>query len=215
MSVATAPAPPRSVPRVAEQDPTGPYRLSLAQYHAMIAAGVLGEDNRVELLDGYLTARMSTNPPHAAAVYRCSEWLRGRTDREQTFVFTERPITLPPASEPEPDVAAVVSRADFYTSSHPKPADVSLVVEVADDSLTKGRTVKQRIYAEAGILEYWIVNLRARQLERYTQPRPARPEVGQLASYAEAEVVRAGETYDHPTYGELAVDELLPVTGAE
>lgn len=212
MSVATLSAPPLAATSV--RPASGPYRFTLEQYHAMIRAGILGEDDRVELIAGYLTQAMSVNPPHAASVYRCTEWLRARIDGDTGMLFSERPISLPPHTEPEPDIVVAAHRADAYATAHPTPDAISLVVEVADDSLERDRKLKLPRYAEAGIAEYWIVNLRDRQLERYTEPLPARPEVGQDAAYAKTAVARAGEVLEHERFGEVAVDALLPV-GAE
>ena len=222
MSVATAPAPPPAaarsrpepVPRLPQQ-PGGVHRFTLDEYHAMIASGILREDDRVELLDGYIVESMSINPPHAAGVYLCSQLLRSRVDQQASLVFSERPIALPPASEPEPDVVIVAFQPDFYATAHPTPADVTLVVEVADESLERDREHKLPRYAEAGLPEYWIVNLRDGQLERYTDPRPARPEVGQSAAYAKTEVFGRGQVLNHETLGELTVDDLLPAAASQ
>ena len=193
-----------------EPDALPQYHLALEQYHAMIDAGIIGEDEHVELLNGLLTRSMSVNPPHAAALRRTARWLRAALAGQALEVFEEDPITLPPDSEPEPDIAVVDARADDYAGQHPGPDDIHLLVEVADDSLRRDRLVKLPLYAGAGIREYWIVNLRERQLEVYTDPLPARPAVERAPSYADIVVYASGDRLRHPLYGEVEVEALLP-----
>ena len=198
---ASAPADPRAVP--------GSYRFSLAQYHAMIARGILSEDDGVELIGGRLIYKMSVNPPHAAGVRAVRRVLASLIDPDSLDLHQESPVSLAD-SELEPDLTVVARREDDYASAHPTPADVSLVVEVADVSLERDRLVKRPLYAAAGIAEYWIVNLRDRRLERYTAPEPARADVDQAARYATAETFAEDAALEHPDLGTVAVGALLP-----
>jgi Uma2 family endonuclease len=149
--------------------PTEPiWRLSVAQYHAMAQAGILQEDDRLELLEGWLVAKMTKNPPHRLATGLLQDALLALLP-SNCHLNIQEPITLTD-SEPEPDLAVVRGQRLDYRDRHPDAASVALVVEVADATLERDRGIKQRIYARAGIPVYWILNLRDRQLEVYTQP---------------------------------------------
>lgn len=146
-------------------------RFSVAEYHKLIEIGILTEDDNLELLDGYLVHKMSRNPPHDAALQLIQETLprllpAGWCLRMQSAITLSR-------SEPEPDAAIVRGNARTYATHHPTPADIGLVIEVADSTLDADRLDKGRIYAEAGIACYWIVNLVDRQIEIYTLPSGA------------------------------------------
>jgi Uma2 family endonuclease len=181
-------------------------RLSVPQYHAMRRAGILTEDDRVELLGGLLVSKMTKNPPHSLATEltrRALEQALGSVGG-RWHVRSQQPITTPD-SEPEPDVAVVAGGLRDYGEAHPSPADVALVVEVADESLRRDRKDKLAIYARAGIAAYWIVNLVDRHVEVFGAP--SAEGYGSSASYA------AGETVTLVVDGlvtELGVDALLP-----
>ncbi|HWE38473.1 MAG TPA: Uma2 family endonuclease [Isosphaeraceae bacterium] len=146
------------------------YRLSVEQYHAMIEAGILRESNRVELLNGLLVFKMSKKPPHVVATDLVHAVL-SRLLPAGWFVNSQNPVTIAGAkSEPEPDVKVMRGSPRDYMNGHPTPPDVPLVVEVAWTSLRTDRTTMKRIYARAAIPVYWILNLRARRLEVYTDP---------------------------------------------
>jgi Uma2 family endonuclease len=149
--------------------PTEPiWRLSVAQYHAMTQAGIIQEDDRLELLEGWLVAKMTKNPPHRLATGLLQDVLLALLPSNYHLNLQE-PITLED-SEPEPDLTIVCGQRLDYRDRHPNAASVALVIEVADAILERDRGIKQRIYARAGIPIYWILNLRDRQLEVYTQP---------------------------------------------
>lgn len=158
------------------------WRLSIEQYHRMIDAGVIEEGAPVELIDGFLVTKdcgrgpgMGHGPRHAAAVRRTYRLLLSIVP-VGWIVQCQLPITLGSVplskggSEPEPDVAVVAGPEARYSDRHPGCADVGLLVEAADTSLDYDRLSKGRVYASAGIPRYWIVNLRERKLEVYTQP---------------------------------------------
>src|SRR5262245_6797547 len=146
--------------------PIQPFTVD--QYHQMIAARVFHEDDRVELLEGWVTPKMPRNPAHDSTVDLVSEVLRalapsGWRVRSQSAITTAD-------SEPEPDAAVVAGAAMRYAQHHPGPADIALLVEVADSSVSHDRVEKGRVYSRAGIVSYWIVNLPDRQVEVYTDP---------------------------------------------
>ena len=128
------------------------YRLSVAQYHAMIRAGVLTDEEPVELLDGLLVCKISKNPPHIVATELLQRAL-SRLVPEGWYVSMQNPVTTP-SSEPEPDAKVVKGNPRDYLKRKPGPRRVPLALEVADNSLKRDRTVKKRIYAAARIPTY-------------------------------------------------------------
>jgi Uma2 family endonuclease len=146
-------------------------RWSVDEYHAMLRAGILGENDPVELLNGWLVPKMTKNPPHRIATRRVRKALE-RIVPEGWYVDSQEPITLA-TSEPEPDGCVIRADTTDYADRHPPAADVALVVEVADATLEFDRTLKKAIYAQAGIPAYWIVNLMDKRLEVYLDPASA------------------------------------------
>ena len=120
----------------------------------MIEAGILGEDDRVELINGEIVTVSPQQSPHATGVTLVADELRLAYSRDYT-VRIQLPLVLDPDSEPEPDVAVVVGKPRDYRKAHPTTA--VLAVEVADSSLVKDRTEKAQLYARHGIIEYWIM----------------------------------------------------------
>ena len=147
------------------------WRLDVEKYHAMIAAGILTDDDPVELLEGWLVFKMPKNPRHRAATKLVREAIEKRLP-EDWYVDSQEPITIG-NSEPEPDVVVVRGDTRQYLDRHPGPADIGLVVEVSDTTLDRDRGVKKQTYARAGIPIYWIVNLVDSQVEAYSQPSEA------------------------------------------
>ena len=147
------------------------WRLDVEKYHAMIAAGILTDDDPVELLEGWLVFKMPKNPRHRAATKLVREAIEERLP-EDWYVDSQEPITIG-NSEPEPDVVVVRGDTRQYLDRHPGPADIGLVVEVSDTTLDRDRGVKKQTYARAGIPIYWIVNLVDSQVEAYSQPSEA------------------------------------------
>nr|WP_242047593.1 Uma2 family endonuclease [Coleofasciculus sp. FACHB-SPT36] len=142
--------------------------MSVEQYHKMIRLGILSDDDPVELLDGWLVYKMPKNPPHRAATKLTRNALEAVIP-EGWYVDTQEPITLAD-SEPEPDVVVVRGNTRDYLDRHPGASDIALIIEVADSTLERDRTSKQRLYARAGIPIYWIINLPEKQIEVYTDP---------------------------------------------
>ena len=143
-------------------------QISVEQYHDMIATGILSDDDGVELLHGWLTNKMSKNPPHTVITGLLFELLL-RILPTGWFVSLEGPITMS-TSEPEPDIAIVQGKRTDYFEKHPAADQVALIIEVADSSLQRDRTIKKGIYAEAGIPAYWIINLVDSKIEVYAEP---------------------------------------------
>jgi len=165
------------------------WRWTVDQFHQMIQAGILGDDDRVELLDGCLVAKMINNPRHATATDVASRVLQANVPAGW-FVRTQLPMTLA-QSEPEPDAMVIRGDSADYVRRHPGPQDVAVVVEVADATLVRDRGLKQRLYAEAEVAIYWIVNLPEKCVEVYTHPSGSaeQPEYRQRRTYDLAEEV--------------------------
>lgn len=146
-----------------------PYRWSIDCYHRAVAAGVF-DGQPVELLAGELIEMSPEGIPHAGLSSDAADYLRERLG-SRVKVREAKPITLPDDSEPEPDIAIVRPLGGVYkTERHPYVEDIFWLIEYANTSLEKDRDVKSAIYAQAGIGEYWLVNLRARELVVYRDP---------------------------------------------
>ncbi len=182
-----------------EIPPESIRRLRRAEYDRMVALGMFA-DERVELLDGILVAMNPQGAKHVEVILRLTELfvpaLAGRAR-----VQTHSPLVTSSLSEPESDVA-LIPVAD-YSREHATSA--FLVIEVADTSLRKDRVLKGRLYAQAGIPEYWIIDLRSRSIEVRRSPRGA--------SYAEVQHFQPGDTLHPATFPDIQVDvaALIPL----
>jgi Uma2 family endonuclease len=144
--------------------------FDIQSYHRLTEAGILGEDERVELIHGEII-EMSPVGSQRAGLVKKIRTLLGEQIGKRAMLGVQDPIILDEHSEPEPDIAILKYREDFYTSDHPRPEDVLLLIEVADTSLEVDREVKMPLYAAAGIPAYWIINLRDQQVEAYFAPQ--------------------------------------------
>ncbi|MEG5030448.1 Uma2 family endonuclease [Microcoleus sp. AT8-B1] len=183
-------------------------RLSIEQYHAIIQAGILTDDDSVELLEGWLVFKMPKNPPHRATTRLV------RTALENIlppgwYVDSQEPITLS-NSEPEPDIVVVRGDTRQYLDRHPGAEDIALIIEVSDTTLQRDRTVKKRIYARAGIAIYWIVNLVEGLVDVYSQPiaEVEQPDYSQRLDFGRSAVIPI--IIEGREIGAIAVDALLP-----
>ncbi len=144
-------------------------KISTGEYHRMIEAGILREDDRIELINGELLEMSPISSRHSAMVDKIKDWfilqLTGKA-----IVRAQNPILLDDLSEPEPDIAVVKYREDYYANEHPRPKDVWLIIEVSETSLEYDEEIKLPLYAEAGISNYWIVNLKSRKIKAYRDP---------------------------------------------
>jgi Uma2 family endonuclease len=161
------------------------FRWSVDDYHKMIRHGILTEKHDVELIRGEIVPKMPKGDLHFACMKRLTA-LFSRLVTNSAILSVQDPIVLAD-SEPEPDIALLVFRDDFYKSGKPRAGDTYIVIEVADSSLAYDREVKGPLYAENGIAEYWIVNLVDRCLEVYCLPQTD-------GGYAEVRTLRPGES---------------------
>lgn len=136
-------------------------------------AGILSEDDRVELIEGEIVVMTPIGSPHAGKVIRLNGLFVPRLGG-RAMVNVQNPIILAAHSEPQPDLALLRPRPDWYERSHPRPEDILLLIEIADTSLDYDRTVKVPLYAGAGIPEVWIVDLTAECIEVYQEPSQGR-----------------------------------------
>jgi Uma2 family endonuclease len=143
--------------------------FSRQEYEKMIDAGILGEDEHLELVAGRIVEMSPEGPLHAGTIDLCAEALRRAFGPGYT-VRVQHPLAVDPDGEPEPDLAVVRGDPRDHLADHPREA--VLVVEVAESSLDYDRGEKARLYARAGFPEYWIVNLRTRALEVHRDPAP-------------------------------------------
>jgi Uma2 family endonuclease len=186
---------------------TDPWPSSLSwsvdRYRKAYEAGVIGEDEPFELLNGSIVERMGSNPPHAACIQIVMEYFYERYFKKYGLRM-ENAVQLSDDSLPQPDFAVVTYRVDHYARIFPQAKDVQLLVEVADSSLSIDRNQKKVAYAKAGIPEYWIVNLKDRQLEVHLRPS--------LTGGTYAAVTHYGDSEEAETQfaGRITVADLLP-----
>jgi Uma2 family endonuclease len=176
--------------------------FTVAEYYRMAEAGILSADDRVELLDGEVIEMSPIGSRHAACVDRLNKYLNG-VSRQHFIVRVQNPIRLDDYSEPQPDIALLRIRSDFYAEAHPNPADVLIVIEVADSSVELDRQVKLPLYAHAEIQEFWLMNLPEDAVEFYAQPVNG--------EYQIAKIFARGETVSSQVVPglQISVDEIL------
>lgn len=146
-----------------------PRRFTVQEYQRMGQTGILGEDDRVELIDGQIVRMTPIGPPHAGTVMALNA-LFSRLAGDSAVVSVQSPLVIGDFSEPEPDLVLVKPPLARYREAHPGPEDVLLVVEVAHTSGRYDREVKAPLYARAGIPEYWIVDVALGVVEMYRSP---------------------------------------------
>lgn len=183
-------------------------QFSTARYDKMVETGILTPDDKVELLENYVVLKMPRNPPHDATINIIQEALT-RVLPAGWCLRVRLTVALPD-SRPEPDFAVCRGNARDYSTRHPGPADVGLVIEVANTSLLRDQRDKARIYARAGIVCYWIVNLDDRRVEVFTQPSgpSAAPAYASVAHHAAGDSVPL--VLDGASVGTVPVADLLP-----
>jgi Uma2 family endonuclease len=174
-----------------------PHRFTTEDYHRLIETGILNEDDRVELLNGQINDMMPIGPFHGGCVKWLAEAFQSLS-RKRWITSTHDPIDLGEHDEPQPDLALLRPKADFYRNAHPTAPDIFLVIEVSDSSLLIDRDEKLPIYARSGIPEVWIVNVPEKIVEVYRQPTPA--------EYTSISKVRPGERLSPDAFGDAVID---------
>lgn len=177
------------------------YKWTVSEFHQMAAAGIIEEDAHVELLHGQIVHRSPVGKFHAACVSFMNDWLTQQL-RSDFIIRVQDPIKMDDHSEPEPDIAVVKRRADFYASHLPGPDDIELLIEVADSSLQKDQEIKAPLYANFGIKEFWLVDLSKQALHYYTQPM--------RGTYQQRRTFQLDDQFEHPLLGTIAISKLFP-----
>jgi Uma2 family endonuclease len=180
-----------------------PGRVTRERYWGLVADGVIGPDDRVELLEGVIVAMSPHGPPHSFVIGTLTSRL-GALVPTGTFLRVQLPLDVSDWSTPEPDFAVVAGRPADYADAHPTTA--LLVIEVADGSLAQDRITKGAIYAAAGIPEYWIVNLRDRGVEVHRDPIAPERRYRDVARRVPGETLSAL----HVPHAAIAVADVLP-----
>ena len=176
------------------------YRFPVADYHRMAELQFFPTGQRIELLNGEIVEMSPINSKHAFAVDQLTEWLVLHL-HDRALIKVQNPIFLDEFSEPEPDLTVAKRVPGLYRNVHPKPEDILFLIEVADSSLLKDRTVKLPLYAAAGIPETWIVNLEEECVEIYTEPS--------AEGYGQVKVFRKEELIQTAWVKELSVSQLV------
>jgi Uma2 family endonuclease len=145
------------------------HRFSVQHYYQLGDAGILSNEDRVELVDGEIIDMSPIGIRHASCVDKLVDLLT-HLPRKDWILRVQSPIRLDGHSEPQPDITLLKRRSDFYRSTPPTPADVLLVIEVSDTSIGYDRGVKLPLYARAGVPEVWLVDLTTDRIEIYSQP---------------------------------------------
>jgi len=177
-------------------------KFSVVDYHRMLDAGILDDDDRVELIEGEIVQMAPIHMPHAMCVTKLASLLVEQI-RRQALVWSQNPIMLSEGTELQPDVALLRLREYASDELAPGPDDVLLIVEVSDSTVSKDRRVKGPLYAQATIPEYWLVNLPKKVVEVYSEPSKG--------SYQQVRHLRRGETLQVPGFPDalVVVDEIL------
>lgn len=177
--------------------------FTVAEYERMATAGILGEDDRVELINGEIVTMTPVGSRHASAVKRLLHTFLPLQAAGTVLLSIQDPIHLSAHSEPQPDLALLRPRPDFYATAHPNSSDVPLIVEVAETSAEFDRTVKLPLYAKGGIPDVWLVNVAQDQIEVFRDPHPD--------GYQTYQVVSKGQTivpFAFPNFT-IATDAIL------
>jgi Uma2 family endonuclease len=176
--------------------------FTVDEYHKMLAAGILKEDDRVELIEGEIVQMSPIGKHHAGIVNRLAAILHNLF-ADSAVVAVQNPIQIGDSSEPEPDIAILNFRGDYYAGKLPTPQDIVFLIEVAETTLATDRGTKVPLYAHAGIPEVWIVNLSDELVEVYSSPSQG--------AYRQTGLARRRESLAVPGLpgAHLAVEEIL------
>jgi Uma2 family endonuclease len=178
------------------------FRFTISQYHQMSEAGILSENDKVELINGEIIEMSPIGRRHTACVNRLNS-VFSQLLGKKVIVAVQNPILLNNLSEPEPDIALLKPRTDFYESGHPQPQDIFLLIEVADSSIEYDRDVKIPLYASSGITEVWLVDIYQQVIIVYRYPTEN--------GYRDIQTLSRGEKLSISAFPEnnLFVDDIL------
>jgi Uma2 family endonuclease len=176
--------------------------FTVDEYHRMWDAGILPEENRFELIRGEIIEMPNPKPPHSGRVNRLTHLFTSRL-RDSIVLSVQNPSSFDEMSEPVPDVSLLKPRSDFYSERHPLPEDVLLVIEISYSTFRFDSKIKAPLYAEAGIREYWIINIPSNSLEVYTLPV--------LGQYTHHQIFKHGQTISPQAFPAVtfSIEEIL------
>jgi Uma2 family endonuclease len=176
--------------------------FTVSEYHSLGEAGILTEDDRVELIEGEIFQMAAIGNRHAGCVKRLNR-LFSRGLGSRALLGVQDPVLLDDRSEMEPDISLLHPRADDYSTSHPTPDDIFLVIEVADSSARFDRFKKIPVYARNSVPEVWLIDLTNGQVEVYRKPS--------AMSYRDVQKLMAGDRISPLAFPELVleIDEIL------
>ena len=158
--------------------------INVEEYYKMAEVGILKPDDRVELINGEIFEMSPIGSRHAAIVNKLAGLLN-ELFKGKAVIGVQVPVRINYNNEPEPDIALLQYRPDYYASEHPVPADALAIIEVAGSSISFDREVKTPLYAFHSIPEYWIIDLENNQIEVFTKPKDG--------TYSETQIYRAGD----------------------
>ncbi|AFZ27408.1 hypothetical protein Cylst_5386 [Cylindrospermum stagnale PCC 7417] len=177
-------------------------RFTISEYHRLAELGFFEENDRVELIKGEIIQMVAKGRPHSVCNTRLYRELF-KIVVEKATIRGQEPIIISDNSEPEPDLAIVQNHPDDYLANHPSPADILLLIEIADSSLKYDQEVKLPLYAEAGISDYWIFNLLNKCLECYSEPyQDSQGKFG----YRRKLIFLPNESVNLPSFPDLVLD---------
>ncbi|QIR35624.1 Uma2 family endonuclease [Tolypothrix sp. PCC 7910] len=179
-------------------------KFTVEQYHKMLESGILTEDDRVELIRGEIIEMSPIGAKHAACVNRLINLLVQLLGK-RVIVAAQNPIRLNDSSETQPDVALLKPRDDFYATAHPRTQDIFLLIEVADSTIEYDREQKIPLYAEANIIEVWLVDINEQIVEVYQQPT--------AVGYQFMQKFASGQTLSIPGFSDvnITINEILGI----
>ena len=198
--------PPSQLPHLSPKQ--GVRKFTVEEYHKLIEDGFFANDEKFELIEGWIVNKMSRNPPHDVAIFLAQSELSSRLPAEWVM-RVQLAVTLSD-SEPEPDLAIVRAPGRAYSTRHPNASEIAMVVESSSTSLEFDRSDKARIYAVAGVPVYWILNVVDGQVEVYTSPS----EQGSNQGYRTQEIFEGDDqvqfVIDGRKIADIPVRDLLP-----
>lgn len=177
-----------TVEKIVTSSTVRPKRFRVDDFRKMTEAGILPEESGWEVIDGYLIDKMTIGSRHASIVNRLTKLLIASLG-ETAVVSVQNPLLIDEYNAPEPDVAVLAPRSDYYADRHPAASDVLLLIEVSASSLTLDRDVKLKLYADAGVREVWLVNLADETIEQYSSP--GNGQYGTLSTSKRGETINA------------------------
>src|SRR5882762_4857856 len=162
------------------------HRISVDEYYRMAELGILQPDARVELIEGVIIDMAPIGTGHSGTVTQLGQLL-SKAAGELACVLTQQVVRLSDISEPQPDLALVMPRPDFYKKMHPGPRDTFLIIEVSETSLRYDVQIKAPLYALHGVPEFWVVDLKGREIRFFRSPKAAK--YSDITSTAEPGIV--------------------------